>query len=37
MNRTIFFDHIQERPFGGSLTQSQVNGVTALLDGFDKA
>lgn len=30
-NRTIFFDHVRQNPFGGSLTQSQVDGMNALL------
>jgi len=31
-----FFDAIRQRPFGGSLTQSQVEGIDAILAAFDK-
>jgi putative chitinase len=32
MNRGIFFSSLRVRPFGGSLTQAQVEGIEALLD-----
>lgn len=32
MNRTVFFDRVRARPFGGSLTQKQVDIVNAVLD-----
>lgn len=32
MNRTVFFDCVRDVLFGGSLQQSQVNGMNALLD-----
>ena len=32
MNRTVFFDRVRAKPFGGSLTQPQVTGLTAILD-----
>ncbi|MEN6548573.1 MAG: hypothetical protein ABFE07_21210 [Armatimonadia bacterium] len=32
MNRTVFFDRVRARPFGGSLSQPQVSGLTAILD-----
>lgn len=32
MNRTVFFDRVRARPFGGSLTKSQVEGMEAILD-----
>ena len=36
MNRTAFFASIRKNPFGGSLTQSQVTGIDAILDECDK-
>lgn len=36
MKRKVFFDAIRERLFGGTLTQSQVNGITAVLDEWEK-
>jgi hypothetical protein len=36
MNRTIFFDHVRAKPFGGHLSQSQVDGMSSILDAFDK-
>lgn len=32
MNRTVFFDHVRGALFQGSLTQSQVDGLNALLE-----
>lgn len=32
MNRTVFFDRVRARPFGGSLTQKQVDILGAVLD-----
>jgi len=36
MNRTVFFDRVRARPFGGSLTTSQVEGLNAILDAAAK-
>lgn len=36
IDREHFFDTIRERPFGGSLTQGQVNGMNTLLDTWEK-
>ncbi len=35
MNRNIFFEYVRNAPFGGRLTQSQVQGLTAILDEWD--
>jgi putative chitinase len=32
MNRALFFASVRVRPFGGSLTQGQVDGLNVLLD-----
>jgi hypothetical protein len=32
MNRDVFFASVRARPFGGKLTQGQVEGMEALLD-----
>lgn len=32
MNRTVFFDRVRSSLFGGRLTQSQVEGMTRLID-----
>ena len=32
MDRRAFYDHVRDNPFGGSLSQSQVDGMEALLD-----
>jgi hypothetical protein len=37
MSRDAFFAAVRARPFGGALTQAQVDGLDALLDAFDKA
>lgn len=36
MNRTAFFSAIRRTPFPGRLTQGQVDGVTAILDGWQR-
>ena len=36
IDRKAFFDKVRANPFGGNLTQSQVDGLNAILDGFDK-
>lgn len=35
MNRKAFFDAIRRDPFGGTMKQSQVDGVTFILDAWD--
>ena len=35
MNRNIFFEYVRKAPFGGRLTQSQVEGVTKILDEWE--
>jgi putative chitinase len=35
MNRTVFFDAIRADPFGGSLSQSAVDGIEALFAAWD--
>jgi len=35
INRNFFFSQVRLRPFGGSLSQSQVNGLTAILDEWE--
>lgn len=32
MNRKVFYDHVRESLFGGRLSQSQVDGMEAILD-----
>ena len=36
MNRSLFFSAVRTKPFGKALTQSQVNGLTAILDEWDR-
>jgi len=36
MNRTVFFDRVRAKPFGGSLTQSQVEGMETILAAADQ-
>ncbi len=36
INRKFFFDHARTYLFGGTLKQSQVNGITAILDVWDQ-
>lgn len=31
-DRGVFFEHVRDDPFGGELTQSQVDGMEAILD-----
>jgi putative chitinase len=35
LNRKFFFDHVRLHLFGGSLKQSQVDGMTAILDKWE--
>jgi len=35
-DRKIFFDRVHNRPFGGSLSQKQVEGLTAILDEAER-
>ncbi len=35
MNRNVFFEYVRKAPFGGRLTQSQVEGLTKILDEWD--
>lgn len=36
MNRTTFFAYARKAPFGGSLWQTQVEGITAILDEWER-
>lgn len=36
MNRSVFFDRVRARPFAGSLTQGQVEGLDRLLDEAER-
>lgn len=36
INRRFFFDYVRARLFDGKLTQDQVNGLTAILDEWEK-
>lgn len=36
MNRTTFLDYARRAPFCGRLTQSQIDGMTAILDEWDR-
>ncbi len=36
INRTFFYQHARETLFNGSLRQSQVDGMTAILDYWEK-
>lgn len=35
INRTTFFAYVRKAPFGGSLMQSQVDGMNAILDHWE--
>lgn len=35
INRDFFFDHVRESLFKGSLRQSQLDGITAILDKWE--
>lgn len=35
INRKFFFDTVRVRPFGGSMTQEQVDGCNAILDAWE--
>lgn len=36
MNRRIFFNYVRNAPFGGRLTSQQVDGLTRILDEWDR-
>lgn len=36
MDRKVFFDGIRQKPFDGKLKQSQVSGISAILDEWDR-
>ena len=36
MNRTTFFAYVRRAPFGGRLTQSQIDGMNAILDEWER-
>lgn len=36
MDRKIFFDAVRTAPFGGSLSQAQVDGIGRILDEWDR-
>lgn len=36
INRKFFFDQVKQRLFGGKLQQSQVDGMTAILDYWEE-
>lgn len=36
MDRKIFFDHARAKPFGGQLTAMQVDGLTHILDEWER-
>ena len=35
LNRTTFFAYVRRAPFGGRLSQAQVDGLNAILDAWD--
>lgn len=35
MDRSVFFNRVRAKPFGGGLVQSQVDGLNAIIDGFE--
>ena len=34
-DRQHFFSHVRSAPFGGRLSQAQINGMSAILDGWE--
>lgn len=36
MDRRVFFESVRAQPFGGRLSQGQVDGLNAILDEWDK-
>ncbi len=36
IDRKVFFDRVRKSPFGGSMTRSQVGGMSAILDAWDR-
>ena len=36
IDRSVFFDAVRARPFGGKLTAGQVDGLTVLLDTWER-
>lgn len=36
LNKTVLFAYLRKAPFGGRLTQAQVDGVNAVLDACDR-
>jgi putative chitinase len=37
MNRKTFYSYVRTAPFGGSLEQSQVDGMNAILDAWERS
>ena len=35
-DREVFYDRVRHNPFGGSLTQGQVDGMNAILSAWTK-
>jgi predicted chitinase len=36
MNKTVFYTYVRNAPFGGRLSQSQIDGMTAMLAAWEK-
>lgn len=36
IDRKKFYDHVREKPFGGTLLQTQVDGINAIFDEWEK-
>lgn len=36
LDRGVYFEHVRDDPFGGELTQQQVDGQSFILDTFEK-